>query len=150
MSQSLANILVHMVFSTKERQQVPANTWRPELEAYMAGILGNMDCPAVKVGSVPDHVHFLCRLSRTLTVAKMVEEVKKGSSKWGKTKAVALRNFHWQNGYGAFSVSPSRAPAVIRYIADQEKHHRRVTFQEEYRALLQKHHVAFDERYVWD
>jgi SET domain-containing protein len=80
----------------------------------------------------------------------MVEEVKKGSSKWVKTKAAALRNFHWQNGYGVFSVNPSRAPEVIEYIADQEKHHRRVTFEEEYRALLEKHGLEFDERHVWD
>jgi REP element-mobilizing transposase RayT len=157
MPQSLANVLLHVVFSTKGREPVLANTLRPELEAYLAGILRRLNCPAVQVGGMPEHVHFLCRLSRTLAIAKMVEEVKKGSSKWVKTKAAALtprgdagRNFHWQNGYGAFSVSPSRAPEAIEYIADQEKHHRRVTFEEEYRALLEKHGLAFDERYVWD
>jgi REP element-mobilizing transposase RayT len=109
MPQSLANVLLHVVFSTKGREPVLANAWRPELKAYLAGILRRLDCPAVQVGGMPEHVHFLCRLSRTLAIAKMVEEVKKGSSKWVKTKAAALRNFHWQNGYGAFSVSPSRA-----------------------------------------
>jgi len=148
--QSLANVLLHVVFSTKGREPVLAKAWRPELEAYLAGILRRLDCPAVQVGGMPEHVHLLCRLSRTLAIAKMVEEVKKGSSKWVKTQAAALRNFHWQNGYGAFSVSPSRVAAVIQYIADQEKHHRRVTFQEEYRALLEKHGLAFDERHVWD
>ena len=150
MPQSLANVLLHVVFSTKGREPVFANAWRPELEAYLAGILRRLDCPAVQVGGMPEHVHFLCRLSRTLTIAKMVEEVKKGSSKWVKTKAAALRNFHWQNGYGVFSVSPSRSPEVVQYIADQEEHHRRVTFEEEYRALLEKHGLEFDERYVWD
>ena len=150
MLESLANVLLHVVFSTKGREPVLANAWRPELEAYLAGILRRLDCPALQVGGMPEHVHFLCCLSRTLAIAKMVEEVKKGSSKWGKTKAAALRNFHWQNGYGAFSVSPSRAPEVIQYIADQEKHHRRVTFEEEYRALLEKHGLEFDERHVWD
>ena len=150
MPQSLANVLLHVVFGTKRREPVLANAWRPELEAYLAGILRRLDCPAVQVGGMPEHVHFPCRLSRTLAIAKMVEEVKKGSSKWVKTKAAALRNFHWQNGYGVFSVSPSRAPEVVQYIADQEKHHRRVTFQEEYRALLEKHGLEFDERRVWD
>jgi len=150
MPQSLANVLVHIIFSTKGRQPVLANTLRPELEAYLAGILGNLDCLAVRVGAMPDHVHSLCRLSRNLAIAKVVEEVKKGSSKWVKTKAAALRNFHWQNGYGAFSVSPSEAEAVAQYVANQEEHHRRVTFEEEYRALLQRHGVLFDERYVWD
>ena len=150
MPQSLANVLAHIIFSTKGRQPVLANTLRPELEAYLAGILGNLDCPAVRVGAMPDHVHFLCRLSRNLAIAKVVEEVKKGSSKRMKTKAAALRNFHWQNGYGAFSVSPSRAAAVTQYIANQEDHHRRVTFEEEYLALLKKHGLEFDERYVWD
>jgi REP element-mobilizing transposase RayT len=150
MPQSLANVLLHVVFSTKGRGPVLANAWRPELEAYLAGILRHLDCPAVQVGGMQEHVHLLCRLSRTLAIAKMVEEVKKGSSKWVKTKAAALRNFHWQNGYGVFSVNPSRAPEVIEYIADQEKHHRRVTFEEEYRALLEKHGLEFDERHVWD
>jgi len=150
MPQSLANVLVHVIFSTKGRQPILAKVLRPELEAYLAGILGNLDCPAVRVGAMPDHVHFLCRLSRNFAVAKVVEEAKKGSSKWVKTKATALRNFHWQNGYGAFSVSPSMAAAVIQYIANQEEHHRHVTFQEEYRALLEKQGLEFDERYVWD
>jgi len=150
MPQSLANVLVHIIFSTKGRQPILAKALRPELEAYLAGILGNLDCPAVRVGAMPDHVHFLCRLSRNLAIAKVVEEVKKGSSKWMKTKAAALRNFHWQNGYGAFSVSPSEAEAVAQYVANQEEHHQRVTFQEEYRALLEKHGLEFDERYVWD
>ena len=150
MPQSLANVLVHIIFSTKGRQPILAKALRPELEAYLAGILGNLDCPAVRVGAMPDHVHFLCRLSRNLAIAKVVEEVKKGSSKWMKTKAAALRNFHWQNGYGAFSVSPSEAEAVAQYVANQEEHHQRVTFQEEYRAILEKHGLEFDERYVWD
>jgi REP element-mobilizing transposase RayT len=150
MPQSLANVLVHIIFSTKGRQPVLAKALRSELEAYLAGIFGNLDCPAVRVGAMSDHAHTLCRLSRNLPIAKLVEEVKKGSSKWLKTKAAALRNFHWQNGYGAFSVSSSRAAVVVQYIANQEEHHRHVTFQEEYRALLEKHGLEFDERYVWD
>ena len=150
MPQSLAKILVHIIFSTKGRTPVIAPGVRPELDAYIVGILRQLECPSILVNSVADHVHILCRLSRTLALAKAIEQVKKGSSKWIKTKAAALRNFHWQNGYGAFSVSQSSVDEVRRYIANQEEHHRRVTFEEEFRAFLDRHGVAYDERYVWD
>ena len=150
MPQSLAKILVHIIFSTKGRTPVIAPEVRPELNAYVVGILRQLECPSILVNSVADHVHILCRLSKTLALAKAVEEVKKGSSKWLKTKAAGLRNFHWQNGYGAFSVSQSSVDEVRGYIADQEEHHRRVTFEEEFRAFLDRHGVAYDERYVWD
>ena len=150
MPQSLAKILVHIIFSTKGRTPVIAPGVRPELDAYIVGILRQLECPSILVNSVADHVHILCRLSRTLALAKAIEQVKKGSSKWIKTKAAALRNFHWQNGYGAFSVSQSSVDEVRRYIANQEEHHRRVTFEEEFRAFLDRHGVAYDERFVWD
>ena len=150
MPQSLAKILVHIIFSTKGRTPVIAPEVRTELNAYVVGILRQLECPSILVNSVADHVHILCRLSRTLALAKAIEQVKKGSSKWIKTKAAALRNFHWQNGYGAFSVSQSSVDEVRRYIANQEEHHRRVTFEEEFRAFLDRHGVAYDERYVWD
>ena len=150
MPQSLAKILVHIIFSTKGRTPVIAPEVRHELNAYIVGILANLRCPSILVNSLADHVHILCCLSRTLALAKAVEGAKKGSSKWLKTKAVALRNFHWQNGYGAFSVSQSSVDEVRRYIANQEEHHRRVTFEEEFRAFLDRHGVAYDERYVWD
>ncbi len=150
MSQSLAKVLVHIIFSTKGRMPVIAPEVRHELNAYIVGILRQLECPSILINSVADHVHILCCLSRTLALAKAVEEVKKGSSKWLKTKAAALRNFHWQNGYGAFSVSQSSVDEVRRYIANQEEHHRRVTFEEEFRAFLDRHGVAYDERYVWD
>jgi len=150
MPQSLAKILVHIIFSTKGRTPVIAPEVRPELNAYVVGILRQLECPSILVNSVADHVHILCRLSKTLALAKAVEEVKKGSSKWLKTKAAGLRNFHWQNGYGAFSVSPSNVEDVRQYIANQEEHHRRVTFEEEFRAFLDRHGVVYDERYVWD
>jgi len=150
MPQSLAKILIHIIFSTKGRTPVIAPEVRPELNAYIVGILRQLGCPSILVNSVADHVHILCCLSRTLTLAKAVEDVKKGSSKWLKTKAAALRNFHWQNGYGAFSVSQSSVDEVRRYIANQEEHHRRVTFEDEFRAFLDRHGVAYDERYVWD
>ena len=150
MPQSLAQVLVHLIFGTKGRQPVIAKGFRPDLDAYLAGTFQNLDSPAIAVKSVADHVHVLFRLSRTHAIAQIVEEAKKGSSKWLKTKAPALRNFHWQNGYAAFSVSQSRVKAGREYIENQERHHERMSFQEEYRAFLGKHGVEFDERYVWD
>jgi len=150
MSQSLARILVHLVFSTKDRAAVLSPGVRPELRAYFVGILSHLDCPCLEVGCVADHAHLLFVLHRTLSPADVVEEVKKASSKWLKTRGPAMRNFHWQNGYGAFSVSPSGEARVRTYILNQEEHHRRVTFQDEFRAFLCRHGVTFDERYVWD
>jgi REP element-mobilizing transposase RayT len=150
MAQSLSRVLVHLIFSTKDREAVLAPDLRPDLRAYLVGILANLESPCLEVNCVADHVHALFALHRTCAMADIVEEVKKGSSKWLKTRAAALRNFHWQNGYGVFSVSPSNDPEVIEYIRGQEEHHRRVPFQEEYRAFLRRHGVAFDERYVWD
>jgi REP element-mobilizing transposase RayT len=150
MPQSLARILVHLIFSTKDRAAVLAPAVRPELQAYFVGILANLDCPCLEVGCVADHAHLLFVLHRTLSAARAVEEVKKGSSKWLKTRAPAMRNFHWQNGYGAFSVSPSSEGRVRAYLLNQEAHHRKVTFQDEFREFLHRHGVPFDERYVWD
>jgi REP element-mobilizing transposase RayT len=123
---------------------------RDALQAYIAGTLQQCNCPAILVGAVADHVHILCVLSKTLSLSKLVEEVKTGSSKWLKAQAVTLQGFYWQSGYGAFSVSGSHLASVRDYIASQEEHHRTLTFQEELRQLLQEHHIAFDERYVWD
>ena len=150
MGQSLAKIVVHLIFSTKDRLPVLGPPIHDELNAYLVGILRELDSPALLVNSVADHVHILFVLSKNVALAKAVEEVKKGSSKWLKTKGAEFAGFHWQNGYGGFSVSESSVDAVKRYIADQEEHHRRKTFQEEFRAFLQRYGVAFDERYVWD
>jgi len=150
MAQSLARIMVHLIFSTKERVAVLAPEVRPDLRAYFVGILSNLECPCLEVGCVADHVHMLFVMHRTLSIADVVEEVKKGTSKWLKTRAAAMRNFHWQNGYGAFSVSPSNEARVRKYILNQEVHHRKITFQDEFRSFLRRHGVAFDEQYVWD
>ena len=150
MPQSLSRILVHLVFSTKDRVPVLTPTICGELHPYLAVVLRDNDCPSLKVGGVTDHVHLIFGLSRTSIVAKVVETVKTSSSKWIKTKGAEFATFHWQGGYGAFSVSESNAQAVVTYIATQEEHHRRMTFQEEYRKFLDRHHVPYDERYVWD
>ena len=150
MPQSLARILVHLIFSTKNRTQIIDKPIRAELNKYMAGILNDCDSAPIIVESVADHAHLLFCLSKNYALSKVVEEVKKGSSRWIKTKAKRYSGFHWQNGYGAFSVSQSNVYRVKSYIANQEEHHRRRTFQDELRAFLRRHAVEFDERYVWD
>src|SRR5262245_3935519 len=151
MPQSLANVLLHVVFSTKNRAPFLKDPKiREEMNAYIVGTLAAIDCPSLIVRTVEDHLHCLCQLSRTKTIAKLVEEMKVESSSCAKKQAQALKNFQWQAGYGAFSVSQSNAPRVKTYIANQEQHHRRITFQDEFRLLLTRHKIDFDERYVWD
>jgi len=148
MPQSLARVLVHLVFSTKSREPFLAAEKRQRAFAYLAGTLNNIGCPVIVVGGVADHVHLLFVLGRTVSLSKVVEEVKKESSKWGKEEIYP--GFYWQNGYGAFSVSPSNVKQVKAYIENQEDHHRRMTFQEEFRELLRRHEIEWDERYIWD
>jgi REP element-mobilizing transposase RayT len=150
MAQSLAKNLLHLIFSTKNREPCLTPTVRPKLHAYMAGILQHWESPAIVIGSEADHVHALFCLSKNVALCKAVEEVKKGSSKWLKTQGPEFAAFHWQNGYGAFSVSASNVPAVRRYIERQEEHHRKRTFQEELREFLKRYGLEWDERYVWD
>ena len=148
MPQSLSQIIVHVVFSTKDRRPFLNLEVRPRAHAYLATVARNLGCEAYRVGGVADHVHLAVRLSRTVTVAQPVEEVKVASSKWLKEQDTDLRNVAWQRGYSAFSVSPSQMSEVVDYVANQEEHHRHRTFQDEYRLLLQRHGVEFEERYV--
>jgi REP element-mobilizing transposase RayT len=149
--QSLANILVHTVFSNKDRRPfLRDKPLRDELHKYLGGILTNLECQPIIVGGVEDHVHLLCALSRTCDAAAMVKEVKRGSSLWLKTKSPDLADFAWQNGYGIFSIGFSQIESVREYIAGQEEHHRKVSFQDEFRQLLRRYEIEFDERYVWD
>ncbi|WP_395746208.1 IS200/IS605 family transposase [Prosthecobacter sp.] len=150
MPQSLANLYIHLIFSTKERIPCISPSVRPDLHAYMATVLANLHSPAVLINSVADHVHLLFNMGRTVTLAQVVEDVKKSSSKWIKTQDATQAGFAWQAGYGAFSVSESNVPKVANYIRNQEEHHRVKTFQEEYREFLARHKMPFDERYVWD
>jgi REP element-mobilizing transposase RayT len=150
MAQSLSNILVHLIFSTKDRWP-----WiRPEVEgklyAYLAAVCRSCGCPSVLIGGTQDHVHILSALSRTATVAELLEQIKKSSSKWIKTKGPEYRPFAWQGGYAAFSIGQSNVEAVKQYIARQREHHRAVSFQEELLRFLTKYRVAYDERYLWD
>jgi REP element-mobilizing transposase RayT len=151
MPQSLSNVLIHVAFSTRQRHP---HLRTPELRGvmigYVVGVLQNIHCPSLIVGGVEDHVHILCNLHRTVTIAKLVEEVKTSSSARIKEEGPALWEFHWQNGYGVFSVSQSNVEQVKTYIAGQEEHHHKRTFQEEFRLMLQRHGIEYDERYVWD
>ena len=150
MPQSLSRILIHLVFSTKNREPVITPEIRTELHPYLAGTLDKIDCPSLRVGGVADHVHLFFGLARTRSIAEVVETVKTSSSKWIKTMDANLSAFHWQSGYGAFSVSQSDADSVVAYIRNQAQHHRKMTFQDEYRRLLEKYQVGYDEKYVWD
>jgi putative transposase len=150
MPQSLAKLLVHLIYSTKNREPVLRDDVRDELHRYTAGILRELESPAILINSVEDHVHILYSHSKNYSPSKIVEEVKTGTSKWIKTKGIAYAVFHWQNGYGAFSISQSAVADVVDYINSQKEHHRRKTFQEEYREFLRRYEVLYDERYVWD
>jgi putative transposase len=150
MSQSLVKNMIHLVYSTKQRQSWIGKAHRDGLLAYQAGIYMEWDSPALVIGGVEDHVHSLFALSKNHPLKKIVEEVKKGSSKWMKTDGPKNPDFHWQAGYGAFSVSQSNVEDVKRSIKNPEEHHRRMTFQDELRALLVRHGIRFDERFVWD
>jgi putative transposase len=146
MPQSLGKILVHVVFSTKDRRPFLAQKpLRDELHRYLGGHLAKLDSPALVVGGVEDHIHLLCNLSRTRAAADLVRDVKRASS-----IGPALANFAWQAGYGLFSVGASQIPAVRAYIAEQEEHHRQFSFQDELRKLLHRYGIDYDERYVWD
>ncbi len=151
MSQSLVKNLIHLVYSTKHRQLWLPKDVHNRLYAYQAGIFKQWESPALIIGGVEDHVHALFSLSKNHALKKLVEEVKKGSSKWMKTsEGTGNQDFHWQSGYAAFSVSQSNVEEVKEYIENQEKHHHKMTFQEELRAMFRRHEVEFDERYVWD
>lgn len=151
MPQSLSQIYIHIVFSTKNRQPFINESIAPELYAYMAAVLHD-ECksPAKIIGGVEDHAHVLLNLSRTNSVASVVETAKTSTSKWIKTKDSSLRDFAWQAGYGVFSVSRSNLTAVTDYIAAQKEHHSKSDFKNEFRGLLRRHGVEYDERYVWD
>jgi REP element-mobilizing transposase RayT len=151
MGQSLAQIYLHIVFSTKDRHPFLQETKvREAMHNYLKGICKKQDCPWLAVGGVGDHVHIACRLSKNLGASSFIKELKQGSSVWVKTEFQTMSSLHWQNGYGAFSVSPSHLAALRRYIENQQVHHSRESFQDEFRRLLKKYDVEYDERYVWD
>jgi len=150
MPQSLSKVILHIIFSTKNREPWLDVDVRPRMHAYLAAICRDLGSDFVHVGGVSDHVHIVTTLPRTVSVAQFIEQTKKTSSRWIKALHPRYRGFFWQRGYGAFSVSPSQLDAALKYVETQQEHHRTRTFQEEYRKLLRRHGVDFDERYVWD
>jgi putative transposase len=150
MPQSLSHILIHLIWSTKDRQRWLEPGIREATHAFLAGTVRQCDCEAYRVGGVADHIHLAVRLPRTLSVADLVKEIKTASSKWIKTQDASLHSFAWQQGYSAFSVGMSQKEKLLHYIDNQEEHHRTRTFQDEYRDFLKKYDIDYDERYVWD
>jgi len=150
MGQSLAQLYVHLVFSTRHREPWLGIDIQDRLFAYLAGAMSDQGCPALKVGGHFDHVHVLFRLGRTLAASDVVGSIKGESSKWMKRAFPGMAGFAWQAGYGLFSVSASQVDEVIDYIDRQAEHHRKLGFQEEYRKLLQRFGVEYDERFVWE
>jgi putative transposase len=151
MPQSLAQLYLHIVFSTKNRAPfLQDRAVRERTHAYLAGTCRNLASPSIIVGGVEDHVHVLCRLAKTLCVSDLVRELKRESSKWLKEQSPDLSSFFWKSGYGAFSISPGHVEALTTYIANQDEHHKKENFQDEFRRLLGLYGIDFDERYVWD
>ena len=151
MPQSLSAIYIHLAFSTKDRRPLLRDKpTRDALHAYLGGISKQLDCAPIQIGGVEDHVHVLARFSRTITQAEWVKELKRVSNLWLKERGRDFTDFEWQGGYAAFSVSQSNLEQVKQYIATQEEHHQKMSFQDELRALLRKHEMEWDEKYVWD
>lgn len=149
MGNTYTSLHYHLVFSTKNRE-----LWiRPDIEQrvweYLGGIARQNDMKALQIGGIEDHVHLVVSIPATLPVSKALQLLKGGSSKWIHETFLDLAGFAWQDGYGAFTVSKSQLPDVVHYVASQREHHRTRTFQEEYRAFLEKHEIEYDERYVW-
>jgi putative transposase len=149
MAHTYTSLLIHIIFSTSGRAPLLTDVIRLDVHAYLGGILRELDAIPIAIGGTADHVHLLARLPPNLALADCLRIVKTNSSRWVKVRWPQRRSFAWQGGYGAFSVSESRRGAVIRYIRDQAQHHRRISFQEEFLALLKNHRVEFDQRYIW-
>ncbi len=151
MPQSLANVIVHIVDSTKHRRPwLKDPNLRSELYAYKATILKNVDSQPILIGGVEDHVHILCLLSRKYAIKDVVQQSKTETSKWIKKQGPAYQDFHWQSGYGIFSVSQSNVDQAKRYVAGQEEHHRSMSYQNEFREICRRHGIDIDERYARD
>ena len=141
---------MHLVFATKNRERVLAEEDRGDLHAYMGGTLKGIDCLPIEINSEPDHVHLLFLMGRTKSPSEIVAAIKRGATDWLRARSPRYAGFHWQSGYGIFSVSQSAVEAVRTYIQNQKEHHRVKSFQDEYRAFLEKHEIEYDERYVWE
>ena len=151
MPQSLAQVYLHLVFSTKDRRPFLEDPiLRGDLHRYLIGTCRNFDSPSLQIGGVADHIHILCRFGRNQSIAETIRELKRDSSKWIKEQRGGSATFSWQSGYGAFSISRGHVEKLIQYIANQEVHHRTESFQDEFRRLCEFYGLAIDERYAWD
>lgn len=150
MGQSLSNVYVHITFSTKNHLPIIDESIEDPLFKYIGGICRGMNCNPIQVGGYKDHVHILCLLSKKVTQIKLLEEIKKCSSKWIKTKGPRYLNFYWQDGYAIFSVNPAQLHVVSRYIKEQKEHHSCRSFKDELRAFFRKYEIDYDEKFVWD
>jgi REP element-mobilizing transposase RayT len=150
MAQSLAKLLIHLVYSTKRRRPMLPPTPYVELHSYAQGIFKDQKCHLIEMNNVADHVHALFELHRTASVASVVMHVKKGTSRWLKEQGPEFKDFDWQDGFGAFSIGRSQRVDVVEYIRGQQERHARISYQDEFRAFLASYEIEFDERYVWD
>jgi putative transposase len=150
MPQSLTRIFLHIFFSTKYHHQTIHESIENELFGYLGSVCRDLECHPIEVGGYVDHVHILASLSKKITVMTLLHKVKQNSSLWIKTKGIRYAEFYWQDGYAAHSVSPAELGKVTEYIRNQKAHHRKVSFQDECRALFKEYGIEFDERYVWD
>ena len=150
MGQSLSKVYVHITFSTKKQFPFIDDKIEDSLFEYLGGICKGLNCNPIRVGGYEDHVHILCLLSKQISQSKLLEEIKKNSSKWIKTKGSKYSNFYWQDGYAIFSVNPAQLDVVAKYIKAQKQHHAHASFKDELRAFFKKYEVDFDERFVWD
>ena len=150
MAQTLVSLMVHVIFSTKNREPFITPEIESELFAYMGGILKNHESRLLDAGGTADHVHLLVSQSKNMSISSLMKDVKKDSSLWIKTKGSEFRNFHWQDGYGAFSIAKSDSREWKKYIAGQEEHHRKRTFKEELIDVLEEYGIVYDERYLWN
>mgnify|MGYP003673541025 CR=1 FL=1 len=147
---TFTNLLFHIVYSTKYRKRTIRPEWQDELYGYVGGIVRDQKGTLLKIGGVEDHVHLLAKLSPTIAVSDVLRKIKSNSSKWINERPDVSRTFEWQSGYAAFSVSESQSPSVSDYIGSQAEHHRKMTFEEEFLAILRKHNIEFDKRYVFE
>jgi putative transposase len=150
MAQSLAKVLIHLVFSTKRRALTLPHEPYLALHAYAQGIFKTQKCHLIEMNNVADHVHILFDLHRTEGLSNVVMHVKKGTSRWLKEQSPDYQNFDWQEGYGAFSIGRSQREQLVAYIKNQQEHHRRKSFQEEFREILNLYEIDYDEHFVWD
>lgn len=150
MAQSLIDIPLHLVFSTKDRIPFIKSDVEDDMYQYICAISRNLDCPVIKINGTEDHIHILLSFGKTITICDLISKLKSSSSRWIKTKGDHFKDFSWQRGYGGFAVSSSNIQSVINYISFQKEHHKNKTFKEELVEMLNRARILYDERYLWD